>query len=87
MEKLPKEAINKIMFFLSHPVAEIFKKELEEAAERCQEDYCDCCVSLWTECDCICSNCYGSYRVCRYSCYCSNCNVMYSRCYHQCYNN
>ena len=87
MDTLPKEAII-FLFFLSHPVADIFKKELEDKAEiRNYEDYCDCCVSLWTECDCMRSNCYGSYNVCRYSCYCRNCNAMYSRCYNQCYNN
>ena len=38
MEKLHKEAINKILIFcLSHPVAEIFKKEVEEAHERMKE--------------------------------------------------
>ena len=107
MEKLPKEAINKIMFFLSHPVAEIFKIELEIAHKafearkllyrgqeefladsiypldderyteigeeedeiRNYEDYCDCCATLWSECQCVCSNCHGNYRECRYNCY------------------
>ena len=81
MEKLPKEAINKIMFFLSHPVADIFKIELEEAHQafltreftsmlREQEQlYCDCCANLWSECHCMCSHCHGNYRECRYNCY------------------
>ena len=77
--KIPKEAINKIFFFISHPVADIFKVELEEAHERMKEENetrntmitqleterqltgigerCDCCMSLLTECNCVCSNC------------------------------
>ena len=91
MDILPRIAINKIMFFLSHPVADIFKIELEEAHKRMKEENetrntmitqleterqltgigerCDCCMSLLTECICMCSNCYGNYSICRYSCY------------------
>ena len=31
--------------------------------------YCDCCGLLWNdECQCICSNCFTEYRVCRMAC-------------------
>lgn len=33
LEILPKEIINKIMIFNSHPIADLFKKELEEELE------------------------------------------------------
>ena len=74
MEKLPKEAINKILFFISHPVADIFRVELEIAYLRLRDDievdeHCDCCACLWSECHCLCSNCHDSYSVCRYGCY------------------
>ena len=54
MEKLPREIINKIFFFISHPVADIFNLELEVALARFARDieideYCDCCEYAWTE--------------------------------------
>ena len=74
MEKLPREIINKIFFFISHPVADIFNLELEVALARFARDieideYCDCCECLWTECECICANCHDNYSTCRYGCY------------------
>ena len=47
MNTLPREIINKIMLFISHPVADIFKKELEIAYARLEADgeldnRCDC---------------------------------------------
>ena len=33
MDRLPREIINKIFFFTSHPVSDIFKIELEYAAQ------------------------------------------------------
>jgi hypothetical protein len=33
LENLPKEIINRIMIFNSHPLADVFKKELEEELE------------------------------------------------------
>ena len=51
MEKLPLEVINKIFSFTSHPVAEIFRVELEIAYIRFRDDievdeHCDCCACL-----------------------------------------
>ena len=74
MDNLPREIINKIMFFTSHPVAEIFKKEMEIACIQMEEDRelninCDCCNNLWSECNCICKICHASYSSCRYKCY------------------
>ena len=74
MNTLPREIINKIMLFISHPVADIFKIELEFAYDKMKADgeldkRCDCCVKLWTECYCVCSNCHGHYSDCRYGCY------------------
>ena len=34
MNKLPREVIHKIMFFISVPVADIFKLELEAATNK-----------------------------------------------------
>ena len=73
MENLPREIINKIFYFTSHPVAEVFKVELDIAYLRFMEDveideYCDCCSKLWSLCHCICSNCHDDYRSCRYGC-------------------
>ena len=74
MEKLPKEAINKIFFFISHPVADIFRVELEIAYLRLRVNEeldisCDCCGKLWSLCRCLCSICHDDYRSCRYGCY------------------
>ena len=74
MDKLPKEIINKIMLFTSHPVADIFRKEAELAYDRMKDDgeldgYCDCCAKLWSECYCVCSNCGANYSECKYGCY------------------
>ena len=73
MDKLPREAINKIMLFLSHPIAEIFKeayiqyfKDKEEYDEEL-ENYCDCCANLWDDCRCWCQ-CGNEYKFCHYSC-------------------
>ena len=30
---------------------------------------CDCCIKLWRNCQCWCSNCGSDYAVCRASCY------------------
>ena len=73
MDRLPREIINNILFFISHPVADIFKIELEYAAEVMQANSeldirCDCCANLWSECHCVCSNCYGNYSECHYNC-------------------
>ena len=78
MEKLPLEVINKIFFFTSHPVADIFKTYLEITEVTSTQDrqididileYCDCCACKWSECSCWCSSCSGRYCICRYSCY------------------
>ena len=74
MENLPRDIINKIFYFTSHPVAEVFKVELDIAYLRFMEDveideYCDCCAHVWSDCHCICSNCHDDYRSCRYGCY------------------
>ena len=78
MEKFPREVINKIFFFTSHPVADIYKLELKIAEAALKQrrhididslQYCDCCACKWSECRCWCSNCVGRYCICRYSCY------------------
>ena len=73
MDSLPKEIINKIFFFISHPVADIFKIEFEYAAEvmrtNCELNIrCNCCANFWSECRCVCSNCFCNYRDCRDNC-------------------
>ena len=30
---------------------------------------CDCCIELWKNCSCWCSNCNVEYKLCRASCY------------------
>ena len=80
MDKLPREVINKIMLFMSHPVADIFKeayiqyfKEREEEQDEEElddeelENYCDCCARVWDDCECWCQ-CGNEYKFCRYSC-------------------
>ena len=78
MEKFPREVINKIFFFTSHPVADIYKLELKIAEAALKQHrqnyidsfmYCDCCACKWSECQCLCSNCQDNYRICRYGCY------------------
>ena len=74
MEKLRLESIDKMFFFTSHPVAEIFRVELEIAYARLRvneelDTSCDCCGKLWSLCHCLCSNCHDDYRSCRYGCY------------------
>lgn len=30
--------------------------------------YCDCCVKMWSKCQCWCGNCGDDYRTCKYKC-------------------
>lgn len=30
---------------------------------------CDCCNKLWSKCVCMCGNCFGDYKICKYECY------------------
>ena len=92
MNKLPREAINKIMLFISHPVADIFKLELEAAEKQIKLDRESRHVmikQLETEyylnhpniyCDC-CANLWNDCY-----CVCSNCHGNYRDCCYHCYN-
>jgi hypothetical protein len=31
--------------------------------------HCDCCCELWSKCMCMCGNCKGEYKICKYECY------------------
>ena len=92
MDKLPREIINKIMWFVSHPIAEIFKIELEAAEKQIKHDRKLRHVmikQLETEyylthpniyCDC-CANLWNDCY-----CLCSNCHGNYRDCCYHCYN-
>ena len=80
MNTFPDVVINRIMLFVSHPCADIIRehfRQLEEQESEEEEDvsdwdydaHCDCCVELWEDCQCWCSNCGDEYSSCRASCY------------------
>ena len=48
-------------------------RKRREARERQLQDNpycgtCDCCIELWKNCSCWCSNCNVEYKLCRASC-------------------
>ena len=79
MNNLPENVINILLLFVSHPCADIIRdhfRQLEEQESEEEDDsdwdydaHCDCCVELWDDCQCWCSNCGDDYSFCRASCH------------------
>ena len=38
-------------------------------SEKIYKNSCDCCMLLWEDCQCWCSNCHEELSTCRYDCY------------------
>ena len=79
MNQLPENIINKILLYVSHPVADVIKDEIEDIdsdvsfasyyfTKYYQENMCDCCASLRRDCDCICNYCSDTYKNCMMRC-------------------
>ena len=80
LQELPENIINKILLFVSHPVADLIKEEIEDNYSDVsfasyyftiyyQTNMCDCCALLRRECKCVCNNCYDNYKNCMMRCF------------------
>ena len=72
MNQLPENIINKILLYVSHPVADVIKDEIKDSdydvsfasyyfMKYYQDNMCDCCALLRRDCKCICNNCSDNY--------------------------
>jgi len=91
MNRLPEAIINKIMLYVSHPVADLVREELEaykEFNEECcwknqYESFSDYYFEQYLSnhsCDC----CAEPWRDCQ--CWCVDCWIEYSKCRGECGN-
>ena len=81
--ELPKEIEWNIIKFMSHPVADLVKHQVEDfqSYEFCDKSFadfyfeqysldhdCDCCAKSWRDCQCWCGYCWAEYKCCKMSC-------------------